>query len=93
MNLDHIIATTSFMSRDLDNLQATKLLFSAGGRKVMGMGNLNKSKKKNQVINTTALKLVPQRTIWTKSYLVKVPLNVNIVKQDLLQRKQFLKIL
>ena len=33
MNLDHIIATTSFMSRDLDNLQATKLLFSAGGRK------------------------------------------------------------
>ena len=33
MNLDHIIATTSFMSRDLDNLQATKLLFSVGGRK------------------------------------------------------------
>ena len=37
--LDHIIATTSFMSRDLDNLQATKLrvftlvVLSAGGRK------------------------------------------------------------
>ena len=36
--LDHIIATTSFMSRDIDNLQATKLrvftlvVFSAGGR-------------------------------------------------------------
>ena len=46
------------------------------------MGNMNKSKK--IIINTTALKA--QRTIWTKSYLVKVPLNVNIVKQDLLHK-------
>ena len=51
----------------------------------MGMGNMNKSKK--IIINTTALKA--QRTIWTKSYLVKVPLNVNIVQQDLLYRKQW----
>ena len=29
----------------------------------------------------------------TQIYLVKVPLNVNIVKQDLLHKKQFLKIL
>jgi len=29
----------------------------------------------------------------TQIYLVKVPLNVNIVKQDLLNKKQFLKIL
>ena len=29
----------------------------------------------------------------TKIYVVKVPLNVNIVKQDLLNEKQFLKIL
>ena len=31
MNLDHIIATTSFMSRDLDNLQATKLFIQLEG--------------------------------------------------------------
>ena len=30
---------------------------------------------------------------WTKIYLVKVPMNVNIVKQDLLHKKRFLKIL
>ena len=30
---------------------------------------------------------------WTKIYLVKVPLNVKILQQDLLHRKQFLKIL
>ena len=29
----------------------------------------------------------------TQIYLVKVPINVNIVKQDLLHKKQFLKIL
>ena len=32
-------------------------------------------------------------TFQTQIYLVKVPLNVNIVKQDLLNEKQFLKIL
>ena len=61
----------------------------------MAMGYLNKSKK------TTALKVAPQRTIIHKNqnlpflikiYLVKVPLNVKIVQQDLLHRKQFLKI-
>ena len=41
--LDHIIATTSFMSRDLDNLQATKLLFSAGGRKIEFLDQIEKA--------------------------------------------------
>ena len=31
--------------------------------------------------------------IWTEIYLVKVSLNVKIVQQDLLHKKQFLKIL
>jgi hypothetical protein len=63
----------------------------------MAMGNLNKSKETTQTA-TTALKVAPYRTIihkskdppfWTKIYLVKVPLNVKIVQQDLLHRKQF----
>ena len=66
----------------------------------MAMDNLNKSKETTQTA-TTALRLAPQRTIihrnqnpsfWIKIYLVKVPLNVKIVQQDLLLRKQFLKI-
>ena len=69
----------------------------------MARGNLNKSKK---VLNSTtsASKYIPKRPIicisWNlKSpfqihfFLVKVPLNVNIVKQDLLNKKQFLKTL
>ena len=35
----------------------------------------------------------PSYPFQTQIYLVKVPLNVNIVKQDLLNNKQFLKIL
>ena len=51
---------------------------------------------------TTASKYIPKRTriciVWnptfqTQIYLVKVPLNVNIVKQDLLHKKLFLTIL
>ena len=63
--------------------------------------NLNKSKE--LATNTTAAsKYMPKRpricTNWnppfqTQLYLVKVPLNVSIVKQDLLHRKQILKIL
>ena len=67
----------------------------------MAMGNLNKSKETTQTA-TTALKVAtledhyPQKIkspFWTKIYIVKVPLNVKIVEQDLLHRKQFLKIL
>ena len=65
----------------------------------MAMGNLNKSKESTQTA-TIALK-VPRGPLftnlkshfWTKISLVKVPLNVKIVQQDLLHRKQFLKIL
>ena len=67
----------------------------------MARANLNKSVR--QVTNTTtASKYIPKRTricidwnppFQTQIYLVKVPLNVNIVKQDLLHEKQFLKIL
>ena len=48
---------------------------------------------------TTALKYIPKRPricinwnppFQTQIYLLKVPLNVNIVKQDLLNKKQFL---
>ena len=51
---------------------------------------------------TTASKYIPKRPricinwnppFQTQIYLVKVPINVNIVKQDLLHKKQFLKIL
>ena len=67
----------------------------------MARANLNKSVW--LVINTTtASKYTPRRTrisihwnppFQTQIYLVKVPLSVNIVKQDLLHKKQFLKIL
>jgi hypothetical protein len=64
------------------------------------MGNLNKSKETMQTV-TAALKVEDhyppklKSPFWTKLYLVKVPLNVKIVQQDLLHRirKQFLKIL
>ena len=67
----------------------------------MARDNLNKSKKVLKSI-TTASKCMPKRPricinwnppFQTQIYLVKVPLNVNIVKQDLLHKKQFLKIL
>ena len=67
----------------------------------MVMGNLNKSKETTPT-TTTTLKVAPQRTtihknsnlpFRTKIYLLKVPLNVKIVKQVLLHRKQYLKIL
>jgi hypothetical protein len=62
----------------------------------MARANLNKSVW--LVTNTTtASKYTHKRTRicinWTQIYLVKVPPNVNIVKQDLLNKKQFLKIL
>ena len=67
----------------------------------MARANLNKSVW--LVTNTTtASKYIPKKTricinwnspFQTKIYLVKVPLSVNIVKQDLLHKKQFLKIL
>ena len=67
----------------------------------MARANLNKSKKV-LTSTTTASKYIPKRPricinwnppFQTQIYLVKVPLNVNIVKQDLLHKKQFLKIL
>ena len=67
----------------------------------MARANLNKSKKV-LTFTTTASKYIPKRPricinwnppFQTQIYLVKVPLNVNIVKQDLLHKKQFFKIL
>ena len=67
----------------------------------MAKNNLNKGKKV-LTSTTTASKYMPKRPricinwnppFQTQIYLVKVPLNVNIVKQDLLNKKQFLKIL
>ena len=66
----------------------------------MARTNLNKSK---ELVTNTQHKIthlgVPESAsieihpFQTKIYLVKVPLNVNIVKQDLLHKIQFLKIL
>ena len=63
----------------------------------MATANLNKSKE--LVTNTTAAsKYIPKSPricinqnppFQTKIYLVKVPLNVSIVKQDLLHKKCF----
>ena len=67
----------------------------------MAKANLNKSVWL-LTNTTTASKFLPKRTricinwnplFQTQIYLVKVSLNVNIVKQDLLHKKQFLKIL
>ena len=61
-----------------------------------------KKSKDFSTSTTTASKYIPKRPricinwnppFQTQIYLVKVPLNVNIVKQDLLYKKQFLKIL
>ena len=67
----------------------------------MPRANLNKSVW--LVTNTTtASKFIPKRTriclnwnppFQTQNYLIKVSINVKIVKQDLLHKKQFLKIL
>jgi hypothetical protein len=67
----------------------------------MARANLNKGEE--LVTNTTAAsKYIPKRPricinlnplFQTQIYLVKVPLNVNIVKQHLFHKKQFLKIL
>ena len=65
----------------------------------MARANLNKSKKV-LISTTSASKYIPKRPricinwnapFQTQIYLVKVPLNVNIVKQDLLHKKKFLK--
>ena len=79
----------------------TKVLHLEGLSHSMAIANLNKSEE--LVTNTTtASKYIPKRpricinlkpSFQTQIYLVKVPLNVNIVKQDLLNKKQFLKIL
>ena len=67
----------------------------------MDSANLNKSKKVS-TSTTTASKYIPKRPricinwnppFQTQIYLVKVPLYVNVVKQDLLNKKQFLKML
>ena len=78
-----------------------KILYSLFIYQSMARANLNKSEVflKN---NTAASKYILRRhricinwnpPFQTKIYLVKVLLNVNIVKQDLLIKKQFLKIL
>ena len=67
----------------------------------MARTNLNKSKKVLTSTTTVSKYILKRPRIcinWnppfqTQIYLVKVPLNVNIVKQDLLNKKQFLKIL
>ena len=58
----------------------------------MARANLNKNEE--LVTNTTKTsKYIPKRPRicinQTQIYLVKVPLNVNIVKQDLLHKKSF----
>ena len=67
----------------------------------MARANLKKSKYFS-TSTSTASTYVPKRLricinwnppFQTQIYLVNVPLNVNIVKQDLLNKKQFLKIL
>ena len=67
----------------------------------MARTNLNKSKKV-LTSTTTVSKYIPKRPriyinwnppFQSQIYLVKTPLNVNIVKQDLLNKKRFLKIL
>ena len=67
----------------------------------MARANLKKSEKV-LTSTTTASKYIPKRPriginrnppFQTQIYLVKVPINVNIVRQDLLNKKQFLKIL
>ena len=67
----------------------------------MARANLKESKYFS-TSTTTASKYIPKRPricinwnplFQTQIYLVNVPLNVNIVKQDLLNKKQFLKIL
>ena len=67
------------------------------------MARANVNKNEEVLTNTTAAsKYIPRRPriyinknppFQTQIYLVKLPLNVNIVKQDLLHKKQFLKIL
>ena len=67
------------------------------------MARVNLNKSEEVLTNTTAAsKYIPRRPricinwnppFQTQIYLVKVPLNVNIVKQDLLHKIQFLKIL
>jgi hypothetical protein len=62
----------------------------------MARANLNKSKSLDLYYHS--IKVHPQesasiKNFQTQTYLVKVPLNVNIVKQDLLNKKQFLKML
>ena len=67
------------------------------------MATANLKKSEDLMTNTTAAsKYIPRRSkicvnwnplFQTKIYLVKIPLNVKIVKQDLLNKKQFLKIL
>ena len=67
----------------------------------MARANLNKSKKV-LTFTTIASKYMHKRPricinwnppFQTQIYLVKVPLNMNIMKQDLLNKKQFLTIL
>ena len=67
---------------------------------IMARANLNKSYKV-LTSTTTASKYMPKRPrihinlnlpFQTHIYIVKVPTNVSIVKQDLLHKKQFLKI-
>ena len=61
----------------------------------MARVNMNKSEKLVTNRKYSESKYTPKSARICINYftLVKVPLNVNIVKQDLLHRKQFLKIL
>ena len=79
------------------------MLVSFHGPTLHSMARAYPNKSKNVLtFTTTASKYIPKRPriciTWnppfqTQIYLVKVPLNVNIAKQDLLHKKQFLKIL
>ena len=75
---------------------------SAVNRAQYGQSQFEKKSKNFSTSTTTASKYIPKRpricinwnpSFQTKIDLVKVPLKVNIVKQDLLNKKQVLKIL
>ena len=86
---------------NLNDMGISQIRIKWGLYHSMATANMNKSEE--LVTNTTAAsKYIPKRPriciignppFQTQIYLLNVPLNVNIVKQDLLIKKQFLKIL
>ena len=94
----HIIF--KYLVHNLTNTIGSSIKWGPCVNHSMARAKLNKSKKVLNYSTTTASKYIPKRTRicinWNppfqiQIYLVKVPLNVNIVKQDLLNKKQFKK--